>query len=45
MPEDYKKYNQLKYVTLDNVDETLHPNDVGNMKWAKYLQEVIDDTS
>tara|TARA_B100001778_G_scaffold280526_1_gene245278 strand:+ start:822 stop:1583 length:762 start_codon:yes stop_codon:yes gene_type:complete len=44
VPEDYKKYNQLEYVTLDNVDETLHPNDVGNMMWAKYLQEVINDT-
>jgi len=43
VPNDYKKYNQLKCVTLDNIDETLHPNDEGNKIWANFLYEVIND--
>ena len=43
VPNDYKKYNQLKCVTLDNIDETLHPNDKGNKIWADFLYGVIND--
>ena len=38
VPNDYKKYNQLKCVTLDNIDETLHPNDKGNKIWDFYME-------
>jgi hypothetical protein len=41
VPDDYKKYNQLEYIRIDNVDETLHPTKEGNKLWADRLYELI----
>jgi hypothetical protein len=42
VPDDYKKYNQLEYITVDNIDETLHPKRDGNKMWSDFLFNVIE---
>jgi len=42
VPDDYKKYNQLEYITMDNIDETLHPVGDGNKMWSDFLFNVIE---
>ena len=39
--DDYKKYNQLKCITMNNVDSTLHPTAEGNRVWSDRLYELI----
>ena len=43
VPEDYKKYNQAKYVTSENLDETLHPTLEGNKLWSDFLYEKVNE--
>lgn len=39
--DDYKKYNQLECITMNNVDSTLHPTTEGNRVWSDRLYELI----
>ena len=43
VPDDYKKYNQVQYITNENLDDTLHPTLEGNKEWAKFLYEKINE--